>query len=490
MKVHFLASEGDLLASARFRAWDIVKAWNDSEVTCSAFQPDFTVEQGSIVVIAKLKTTRDTISALDTILRCEAIPVWDLCDPVWYWWPDLLFKQVASAMGAIVVSSQGLKDGLKREFGLSAILIEDRLQPVEESVHKPTDIPTMVWYGYYGNRKPVIHTVMPVLKRLVMNQIPYYLHILDNAPTIPEFIGKGSEGFIGLKEITRYSQWRPETFPKHLRDADIALLPPMPGVLGHYKSDNKLATASWYGLPTTTGLDYTEVLRLLTDYDYRIETGKKARAIAEQRWNVKTSVEEWKTLVTKLIVNRRAEWAKVMGANCDKLSHKLVLEQLVKENNWTNGVEVGVFKGRTFFHLLKNCPNLHLTGVDLFAPKPEQDKLYHLGGRSYENDHLPEAEKQIRHRVLTEFPTRGNIIRGDSAKSAELFEDHSFDFVFIDADHLESGVRADIAAWKRKVKPGGTLLGHDLFMPGVKAAVTDLCPGYTEYLQEIWGIEV
>ena len=60
-------------------------------------------------------------------------------------------------------------------------------------------------------------------------------------------------------------------------------------------------------------------------------------------------------------------------------------------------------------------------------------------------------------------------VRGDSAQTAEFYQDHSLDFVFIDADHESSRVYADLAAWFPKVKPGGVIAGHDYDEEGPKA---------------------
>lgn len=66
-----------------------------------------------------------------------------------------------------------------------------------------------------------------------------------------------------------------------------------------------------------------------------------------------------------------------------------------------------------------------------------------------------------------------NPIQLDSLSASQLYEDHSLDFVWIDADHSYAAVMADLQAWSKKMKPGGTLAGHDYNRKDVARAVTE-----------------
>lgn len=67
-------------------------------------------------------------------------------------------------------------------------------------------------------------------------------------------------------------------------------------------------------------------------------------------------------------------------------------------------------------------------------------------------------------------------IRADSVDAAKLFADASLDVVYLDTAHTCAQVKAEVAAWRPKLKPGGIMAGHDYRLPtlGVIEAVTEL----------------
>jgi predicted O-methyltransferase YrrM len=152
------------------------------------------------------------------------------------------------------------------------------------------------------------------------------------------------------------------------------------------------------------------------------------------------------------------------------------LELLIKEHGVRTGVELGVLDGRTFNYLLHTCPDLSLTGVDIWEVQHEKDEKFKQGGRSYDGWDMANLYFQARS-IANRYPGRARLIRKRTVDAAPDFEDGSLDFVFIDADHLYESVRADIIAWWPKIKKGGLLTGHDYAaenFPGVTAAVHEL----------------
>jgi hypothetical protein len=142
------------------------------------------------------------------------------------------------------------------------------------------------------------------------------------------------------------------------------------------------------------------------------------------------------------------------------------------------GAEVGVFHGRLSRILLSRRPKLTLYMVDCWAPVPEGSGI----GRNpfpnkphktgvFTQEYWDKVYKRVqRSRQRGGWGNRGKVMRCDSVEGARRAP-NNLDFVFIDADHTEEAVRADIEAWLPKVRPGGLLAGHDYDRWGVTAAV-------------------
>jgi hypothetical protein len=141
---------------------------------------------------------------------------------------------------------------------------------------------------------------------------------------------------------------------------------------------------------------------------------------------------------------------------------------MAQQHDWKLIVEIGVRLAGTGAFLLGNCPNLVYLGIDPYTI-PEGDHS-EPGYSHYGN---PDMDAWYREAIrnLAPYMPRGLIWRMKSIDAASIFRPELADCVFIDGDHREAYVRADIDAWRGLVKPGGWLTGHDASWPSVRAAV-------------------
>jgi predicted O-methyltransferase YrrM len=131
-------------------------------------------------------------------------------------------------------------------------------------------------------------------------------------------------------------------------------------------------------------------------------------------------------------------------------------------------IEVGSHKGRSTAALSDNCRGT-VIAVDLWTDEAVQKEFSRNMG--------------------------ANVIaaKGDSLAMANFIPGAGgADFIFIDADHSYEAVRADIAAWRRRLVPGGLIAGHDYDAhgPGVMRAVDEAYPGRLRGAGSIWYVRV
>ena len=126
--------------------------------------------------------------------------------------------------------------------------------------------------------------------------------------------------------------------------------------------------------------------------------------------------------------------------------------------------EVGVLLGVLSEYLMRRRADVSVLMIDNWQTAEKQPKAYRATGDVHANhtdarrvvDHRKQAENRARH-----FPGRAKIMAMPSIEAAARVPDGSLDLVFLDADHSYEGVKADLAAWAPKVKPGGWIGGHD-----------------------------
>lgn len=126
-----------------------------------------------------------------------------------------------------------------------------------------------------------------------------------------------------------------------------------------------------------------------------------------------------------------------------------VIAEMIKKNGYQRIAEIGVCKGATALPILKECDLIRYYAID-----PAFDKVFL---KAIEGEPYPALR----------------VYHNTSEEAAELIDD-VLDLVFIDAIHDEAHVDQDIHLWTPKVRPGGTLCGHDYEnkrFPGVKIAV-------------------
>lgn len=118
-------------------------------------------------------------------------------------------------------------------------------------------------------------------------------------------------------------------------------------------------------------------------------------------------------------------------------------------------VEIGCWKGRSTtcmgVEIINSKKHIILDCVDTFEGSAEHGTV---DKNALYNKFIQNIQpiKQI----------IGNIHAMKSVDAAELYEDKSLDFVFIDASHDYKSVIQDIISWLPKIKPGGIISGDDL----------------------------
>jgi len=136
-------------------------------------------------------------------------------------------------------------------------------------------------------------------------------------------------------------------------------------------------------------------------------------------------------------------------------------------------LELGVWKGRSLCSIadIIKEKNLKVWAIDTFEG---------TDSTPYEKNHLAEEAKRINIQDIFEQNIKDfglqdyiTVIKGSTFDKHILFEDKTFDLLFLDADHSFEAVVKDIKNWYPKVKSHGIFSGHDIAWSSVENAVCE-----------------
>ena len=138
-----------------------------------------------------------------------------------------------------------------------------------------------------------------------------------------------------------------------------------------------------------------------------------------------------------------------------------------KYSSGSTFVEVGSWKGKSSAYMAVEIANSN-----------KQIDFYCVDTWEGSTEHTYEQTQNLYYTFLHNMKDLKHLytpLKMPSVDAAQLFDDESLDFVFIDASHEYVDVVADIKAWYPKIKKGGMLAGDDYSdaWPNVQKAVQD-----------------
>ena len=203
------------------------------------------------------------------------------------------------------------------------------------------------------------------------------------------------------------------------------------------------------------------------------------------------------------------------------------IKDVVVNNNFKLGAELGVRRGDTTCYLLEEIHDLRMIAVDTWRvprlneiseitvtmsnshklsgigdinqqTQDEKDDIvehtYNCNENYYTQRLKWKKEHEENYRIFSNrvnnHRDRVNIYRTQTHKAAKYIQDGSLDFVFIDADHTYFNCKRDILCWLPKIKSTGVMLGHDSSWPGVNRAVTEIFKKHTVHPDDVWLVRL
>ena len=128
--------------------------------------------------------------------------------------------------------------------------------------------------------------------------------------------------------------------------------------------------------------------------------------------------------------------------------------------------EIGSWKGDFSQTILKETNPKKVYLVDPYAYVADYEGAWY-GGTQGSQAMMDEIHQSVAERFATEIKDdKLEIIRNNSEDGFKDFENHTFDWVYIDGNHLYEFVKKDLYSSWDKVKIGGFLTGDDYGLEG------------------------
>ena len=137
-------------------------------------------------------------------------------------------------------------------------------------------------------------------------------------------------------------------------------------------------------------------------------------------------------------------------------SVSLKLLTLARGIQFKNLAEIGVWLGETSYFFSQFFPEAHLYLIDPW--KPSKQYLENGQGPSHIQQEYDWARKNA-HRLF-QNNSQVSILQKTSHDALSLVLNH-LDLVFIDGNHSYRAVKDDIQNWRRKIRRGELLTGHN-----------------------------
>lgn len=145
-------------------------------------------------------------------------------------------------------------------------------------------------------------------------------------------------------------------------------------------------------------------------------------------------------------------------------------------------VELGPWLGKSTIYLAHALMKIgkgsaRIYAIDTWKGSPSEQALFDYIAQGGDRPPLARFLYNVDRAGVGEMVTP---VLSDSVEAAGTFDDKSLSFTFYDTDHTEEQLSKELLAWMPKMKPGCFFGGHDIAVPGVRAAVRKLVPGWRE----------